>query len=480
MVVRFYSSTAAETILSGTINNVATTINVADVTGFPVSYPYTLALDYESASEELVDVTAAAGTSLTITRAVDGTSATGHSAGARVRHVSSGRDHRDSRNHENAEAGVHGVTGDVVGTTDTQTLTNKTLSNATGTLNRIDILSEGGSPWVTTVNGDTTGGPSADLMQWKRDPAATHEVARVSNSGAVVVRNADPAADSVFNTMRFRVVKDDGTTGIFNVTSGGEVTAVQDAGQNGFTALGRVDNSANTAFRVRDAANAVTLFRVWQDGRVDVSPSNPAFSQFDVICPAGQSAAMMRVMNSDETSMFEVQSSGRTLANRGATVAQPGVLTGTLLQVGGSNTGYTGNLQTWVSPANAVVAAVNQSGYATFTPRAFTSGASGASGWSITEQVMRESAGVTYVNATWTRTGGNIAVSGTGNIPDTQIGSVPASWRAAENIYAHAASGVGSGSARINAGGTVDLLDWTPNRTIVTGEQIRVTWTFIS
>lgn len=479
MVVRFYSSTAAETILSGTINNVATTINVADVTGFPVSYPYTLALDYESASEELVDVTAAAGTSLTITRAVDGTSATSHSAGARVRHVSSGRDHRDSRNHENAEAGVHGVTGDVVGTTDTQTLTNKTLVDATGTLNKITINSDDG-PWTTTINGDTASGPSESLTQWKRDPTSTHEVARVSNSGAIVVRNADPAADAVFTTMRFRAVKDDGTTGIFNVTSGGEVTAVQDSGQNGFTALGRVDNSVNTAFRVRDAGNTASLFRVWQDGRVDVNPNNPAFSQFDVTCPAGQSAAMMRIMNSDETSMLEVQSSGRTLANRGATVAQPGVLTGTLLQVGGSNTGYTGNLQTWVSPANAVVGAVNQAGYATFTPRAFTSGASGASGWSITDQVMRESAGVTYVNATWTRTGGNIAVSSTGNIPDTQIGGVPASWRAAENIYAHAASGVGSGSARINVDNTVDLLDWTPNRTIVTGEQIRVTWTFIS
>lgn len=479
MVVRFYSSTAAETILSGTINNVATTINVADVTGFPVSYPYTLALDYESASEELVDVTAAAGTSLTITRAVDGTSATGHSAGARVRHVSSGRDHRDSRNHENAEAGVHGVTGDVVGTTDTQTLTNKTLVNATGTLNKIDITSESG-PWATTVSGDTATGPTTDLMRWRRDPTSTHEVTRVSNNGAVFIRNQDPAADAVFNSSRLRIVKDDGTTGIFTVLSGGEVTAVEDAGQNGISVRPTADNSSNTSFRARNAANDTTLFAVWQDGRVDINPTNPAFSQFDVTAPAGQSAAMMRVMNSASVSMFEVQSSGRTLANRGATVAQPSVLTGTVLQVGGSNTGYTGNLQTWVSPANVVVGAVNQAGYATFTPRAFTSGASGASGWSITDQVMRESAGVTYVNATWTRTGGNIAVSSTGNIPDTQIGGVPASWRAAENIYAHAASGVGSGSARINVDNTVDLLDWTPNRTIVTGEQIRVTWTFIS
>lgn len=154
MATRYYSSTAAETTLSGTINSSATSITVGSVTGFPVSFPYTLALDYESASEELVDVTAAAGTNLTITRAADGTSATSHSAGARVRHVSSARDFRESRQHEEDTAGVHGVTGNVVGDSDTQSLSNKTLVDATGTLNRVDIKSEGGSAWVTTINGD--------------------------------------------------------------------------------------------------------------------------------------------------------------------------------------------------------------------------------------------------------------------------------------------------------------------------------------
>ncbi|UVK59119.1 hypothetical protein SEA_JPANDJE_46 [Streptomyces phage JPandJE] len=476
MVVRFYSSTAAETILSGTINSGATTINVADVTGFPVSFPYTLALDYESASEELVDVTAAAGTSLTIARAVDGTSATSHSAGARVRHVSSGRDHRDSRNHENAEAGVHGVTGDVVGTTDTQTLTNKTLTNATGTLNRVDIFSEGAA-WTTTINGDIDNNVS--LTQWKRGPVESHEVARISNNGALFIRNQDAAADSVFNSSRIRVVKDDGSTGIFTVLSGGEVNVIEDAGQNGVTVRARADNSSNSAFRVRNAADSATLFAAWQDGRVDISPSNPAFSQLDITAPAGQSASIMRVMNSAESSLVSVNSTGRLLAAVGATVSQAGVLTGTVLQVGGSNTGYVGNLQTWVSPANVVVGTVNQNGFAAFQSRSFTSGATSSSGWSVSAQVMRESAGCTYANVTWTRTGGNITVSSTGNIPDTQMGGVPAIWRAPENIYAHAASGVGSGSARINVDNTVDLLDWTPNRTIVTGEQIRVAWSFI-
>jgi len=137
MTVRFYSSTATPKNLVSSITNVTTTIQLSDTVGLPAQFPYTLALDYETPVEELVDVTSAAGTMLTITRAVDGTSATSHTAGAVVRHVSSARDFTDSRNHENSTTNVHGtqVGSAVVGTTDAQTLTNKTISGASLTGN---------------------------------------------------------------------------------------------------------------------------------------------------------------------------------------------------------------------------------------------------------------------------------------------------------------------------------------------------------
>ncbi len=130
MTVRFYSSTAEPTTLALNATAGTTAIEVVSLVGYPSSFPYTLCLDFDTSLRELVEVTNASGTTLTVTRGVDGTPAVGHSAGATVRHVSSARDYADSRAHENANMGVHGVAGAVVGTTDAQTLSNKILSGS--------------------------------------------------------------------------------------------------------------------------------------------------------------------------------------------------------------------------------------------------------------------------------------------------------------------------------------------------------------
>lgn len=131
-VSRYYSSSALETTLAAPISSSATTIVVASVSGFPIQYPYTLSIDADNGSKELVEVSAAVGTSLTVTRGVDTTANVSHALGAKVSHDHSARDFRESREHEIATA-AHGATGAVVGTTNTQALTNKDLTSGTNT-----------------------------------------------------------------------------------------------------------------------------------------------------------------------------------------------------------------------------------------------------------------------------------------------------------------------------------------------------------
>jgi hypothetical protein len=169
MPTRKYSSRSQQTTLTAALTSSATSVVVVSgsalLGGTTVSAgeTFTVVIDPDTALEEIVDVTAVSTNTLTVVRGIDGSSGQAHSAGAAVRHMAVGRDYREANNHIEATTG-HGATGAVVGTTNTQTLTNKTLTSpeVSGlTLTDASIVFEGATAnaFETTL---TVTDPTAD------------------------------------------------------------------------------------------------------------------------------------------------------------------------------------------------------------------------------------------------------------------------------------------------------------------------------
>ena len=160
MTTRKYSSRAQQTTLSSSITSGDVTMTVgsgANLMGGKTpsaTETYTVVIDPDTALEEIVDVSNySSGNTLTITRGRDGSTGVAHSAGAVIRHMVIGRDLQESNDHIEATTG-HGATGAVVGTTNTQTLTNKDLSSATNTLST-SVVTLTGTQTLTNKTIDT-------------------------------------------------------------------------------------------------------------------------------------------------------------------------------------------------------------------------------------------------------------------------------------------------------------------------------------
>ena len=142
MTVRKYTSRSQQTTITSAITSGASSMTVASASAIlggiaPSSITggvtFTLVIDPDTALEEILDVTGASSSTFTISRGIDGSSPQDHSAGAVVRHMLIGRDVREPNTHAETGTGVHGLasTSVVVGTFDTQTLLNKTLTSPT-------------------------------------------------------------------------------------------------------------------------------------------------------------------------------------------------------------------------------------------------------------------------------------------------------------------------------------------------------------
>lgn len=205
MTTRKYSSRSQQSTLTGAITSGATSMTVVSGTALlggvtiPTGTTFTLVIDVDTALEEIIDATAVSTNTFTITRAIDGSSAQDHSAGAVVRHMAIGRDYRDANLHAEASAyyndgsgsghTMHGIgsgEGDVVGTAKTQTLTNKTLTSPTISDPTITGTASAGA--VLVFEGTTADAYETTLTVV--DPTQDNTITLPNTTGTVVIADA--------------------------------------------------------------------------------------------------------------------------------------------------------------------------------------------------------------------------------------------------------------------------------------------------
>jgi microcystin-dependent protein len=218
---RFFTNTDGGTTLSAGINSSVTSVTVNNAGSFPTSAPFTAVIEHGTANAEVVLVTAVASNTLTITRGYDSTTAVSHGTGAAIRSEVVALDLNEASAHTSSNSGVHGIAGSVVGTSDSQTLSNKTF---TGTTTLADVVVTG-----TLTNSAVTTG---EIKIW---PTTSAPTGHLLCDGAAVSRTTYAALFAViFTTFG---VGDNSTT--FNLPNlKGKVVVGVDAGQTEFDVLG--------------------------------------------------------------------------------------------------------------------------------------------------------------------------------------------------------------------------------------------------
>ena len=263
MTTRKYTSRSQQTTLSSAVTSGATVIPVTNAstlfsgTTISAGQTFTIVIDPDTALEEICDVTAASSNNLTVTRAVDmsGASAQDHSSGAVVRHMMIGRDLRESNLHIEATGSyndgtsahnLHGLgssDGVVVGTTATQTLTNKTLT--------APVLTGAGVDASIVFEGATADAFETTLTVV--DPTQDNTITLPNTSGTVDIINAVQTLTN--KTLTTATLGSNLDAGAFKITNLATPTLASDAVRKDF-ADAQVAAAATSATSAAASATA--------------------------------------------------------------------------------------------------------------------------------------------------------------------------------------------------------------------------------
>jgi hypothetical protein len=310
MTTRQYSSRSQQSTLTSAITAGANTMTVVSGTGLlggvtiPAGRTFTLVIDVDTALEEIVDATAVSTNTFTITRAIDGSSAQAHSAGAVVRHMAIGRDYRDANLHTQASASyndgsgsaqsLHGIAsgeGDVVGTAKTQTLTNKTLTSPTIS----NPTFTGTTSVAASVVFEGTTSDDFETTLTVVDPTQDNTITLPNTTGTVVIANA-------VQTLTNKTMGDALNAGGFKITNLATPTDASDAVRKDFA-------DAQVAAAATSAASAAT------------SASSAATSASSALTSANSASSSASAAATSAASASTSASSALTSANSAATSA---------------------------------------------------------------------------------------------------------------------------------------------------------------
>lgn len=197
MALRNYSNTCTTGNLSAAVGTGDLVLPIAPGwTGLP-SFPFYVIVDRDLLTEETMLATGGNSTALIVTRGYDvGGAAFAHGIGAKVQHAVLAEFFNKADAHVEASTNVHGLSGGsaVVGTTSSQTLTNKAINSSILSLNH--STSPAASQAMLVTADAVTG---RDGFVWDKTVAATGKAFKVRAS-SVDRFTVDADGKTVFNS----------------------------------------------------------------------------------------------------------------------------------------------------------------------------------------------------------------------------------------------------------------------------------------
>ena len=431
MTTRKYSSRSQQTTLTGAVTSGATSMTVVSGTALlggvtiPAGTTFTLVLDPDTAIEEIVDATAVSTNTFTITRAIDGSSAQDHSAGAAVRHMAIGRDYRDANLHIEATTyyndgsgtghTMHGIgsgEGDVVGTAKTQTLTNKTLTAPTIT-----------NPSISGAGVDASivfEGATADAYETTLtvvDPTQDNTITLPNTTGTVVLTSAT-------QTLTNKTMGDILNAGGFKITNLATPTDASDAVRKDFAdaQVAAAATSATSAANSATAAATSASSAATSASSALTSANSASTSAASALTSANSAATSASTMGASVAAAATSAASAATSATAAATSASSAATSATAAATSASSaaTSATSALTSANSASTSASSALTSQGTAATSA---TSAAASATAAATSAASAAASATAASTSAASALTSANSAAASYDQFDDRYLGA---------------------------------------------------------